>query len=72
MLPDAGGLVTRRLAPVKLGAYGRAVIARVLFPEGILWEQDDWFTGQSQSTETITKFKLPEGVTWTERKADLR
>ena len=47
-------------------------MARILLPQGILWEQDDWFTGQSQSADSVTKFRLPDGVAWTERKTDLR
>ena len=47
-------------------------MTEVLLPQGILWEQDDWFTGRSESTDTVTKFRLPEGITWTERKSDLR
>ena len=50
----------------------RAIVAKVLLPQGILWEQDDWFSGRSESAETVTKFRLPEGITWTERKIDLR
>jgi hypothetical protein len=71
LVPDATGLVTKRLAPLRLGTSGRTRVARVLLPQGILWEEDDWFTGHSQGAETITKFKLPEGITWTERRGDL-
>jgi hypothetical protein len=37
----------------------------------VLWSDDDWFTGQSSSAETITKFRFPDGIHWIERKADL-
>ena len=54
-------------------ALGRTLeVLRWLLPQGILWEQEDWFTGRSESADTITKFRLPDGVTWTERKANLR
>jgi len=56
----------------KESSHGRAVMAKVLLPQGILWEQDDWSSGRSESAETVTKFRIPEGITWTERKADLR
>jgi hypothetical protein len=46
---------------------GRVAIARVLLPQGVLWEQDGWFTGRSASGDTVTKFRFPDGVTWTER-----
>jgi hypothetical protein len=71
-LPEAGRLSARTLRPVALDGTGRLVLARVLLPQGVLWEQDDWFTGQSQTGDTITKFRFPEGISWTERKVDVR
>jgi hypothetical protein len=67
-----GALVPHVLKPVPIQGTGRAIMTKVLLPQGILWEQDDWFTGRSESTDTVTKFRLPEGITWTERKSDLR
>ncbi|HEU5190903.1 MAG TPA: hypothetical protein VFX14_14560 [Methylomirabilota bacterium] len=67
-----GTLIPHMLKPVPLQGSGRAVMAKVLLPQGILWEQDDWFSGRSESAETVTKFRIPEGITWTERKIDLR
>jgi hypothetical protein len=58
---------SRPLPPVTLDGSGRTVIARLLLPQGVLWEQDDWFTGQSKTGETVTKFRFPEGVSWIER-----
>jgi hypothetical protein len=60
----------RSLRPVTLDGSGRAVLARLLLPQGVLWEQDDWFTGRSASGDTVTKFRFPEGVSWTERLGD--
>jgi hypothetical protein len=48
------------------------VLARVLFPQGVLWEQDGWFSGSSESVDTVTKFRFPDGINWVERKADLQ
>jgi hypothetical protein len=45
------------------------LLGRVLLPYAVLWEQDEWFTGRSESVDTVTKFRTPEGVTWIERKA---
>ena len=65
-VPGAGtGL--RALSPVTLNGSGRVLLARVLMPQGILWEQDDWFSGQSASGDTVTKFRFPDGISWTER-----
>jgi hypothetical protein len=60
----------RSLQSIQLDASGRAVIARLLLPQGVLWEQDEWFTGRSANGDTVTKFRLPEGVSWTERMGD--
>jgi hypothetical protein len=70
--PAARGVLSlagapRALRPVTLDGSGRAVVARVLLPQGVLWEQDDWFTGRSASGDTVTKFRFPEGVSWIER-----
>jgi len=62
---------SRSLAPVTLDGSGRVVLARLLLPQGVLWEQEDWFTGRSASGDTATKFRFPEGVSWTERLGDL-
>ena len=61
----------RSLPPVTLDGSGRVVLARLLLPQGVLWEQEDWFTGRSASGDTVTKFRFPEGVSWTERLGDL-
>jgi hypothetical protein len=71
-LSVGGTLVPHMLKPVPIQGTGRAIVAKVLLPQGILWEQDDWFSGRSESGETVTKFRIPEGITWTERKSDLR
>ena len=63
----AGGGVPRLLEPVNLNGAGRAVLARLLLPQGVLWDQDEWFTGRSASGDTVTKFRFPDGVSWTER-----
>jgi hypothetical protein len=65
-VPSAGAGL-RTLSPVTLNGSERVLLARVLMPQGILWEQDDWFTGQSASGDTVTKFRFPDGISWTER-----
>jgi hypothetical protein len=70
-LPDKDGLATRPLPAVRLRPGGRTVLARMLLPYAVLWEQQDWFSGTSEGSDTVTKFRLPEGVSWVERRADL-
>jgi hypothetical protein len=57
----------RALQPLTLDGSGGAVVARLLLPHGVLWEDDDWFSGRSASGDAITKFRFPDGVSWIER-----
>jgi hypothetical protein len=70
-LPDKGHLAPRALGPLSLDAGGRRVMAKVLMPQAVMWSQDDWFSGMSESVDTVTKFRIPEGITWVERKDEL-
>jgi hypothetical protein len=70
-LPDKDHLTPRTLKPVSLSGAGRTVLTKVLMPQAILWDQDDWFSGRSESVDTVTKFRIPDGISWVERKADL-
>jgi len=70
-LPDKAGLSARPLGAARLNGT-RTVLTRILMPYGVLWSQDDWFSGVSESVDTVTKFRLPEGISWVERKADLQ
>ena len=71
-LPRAGHLVRLAGNPIAVPPGGPLLVGRVLLPYAVLWEQDDWFTGRSESADTVTKFRVPEGVTWIERKVGLR
>jgi hypothetical protein len=70
-VPAKIGFSARPLAPARLNG-GRTVLTRILMPYGILWTQDDWFSGLSESVDTVTKFRVPEGISWVERKVDLQ
>lgn len=72
VLPESGRLKARSLRGITVKGTGDVVLAKVLLPQGVFWEQDDWFSGQSESSYTVTKFRFPEGVTWTERKNDFK
>lgn len=71
-VPDRDGLAGRVFRPVRLDSAGKAILAKMLLPQGVLWEQDGWFSGSSESVDTVTKFRFPEGINWVERKADLQ
>lgn len=70
-LPDKDHLTSRALRPVSLNGAGRRVLTKILMPHAILWEQEEWFSGRSESVDTVTKFRIPEGISWVERKADI-
>jgi hypothetical protein len=69
-LSDKAGFRERSLGAARLNG-ARTVLTRILMPYGVLWSQDDWFSGVSESVDTVTKFRVPEGISWVERKADL-
>ena len=57
----------KMLPAVSLDGMQRVLVTRVLLPHGVLWEQDDWFSGQSANGNIVTKFRFPEGISWSER-----
>jgi hypothetical protein len=69
-LPTPEGLRPHALPPAPLRGEGKVVLARALLPFGVLWDQNEWFSGASESVDTVTKFRVPEGVSWVERKGD--
>src|SRR5215510_4594962 len=70
-LPLAGERGIRQLTKLVAGVAGRVMVAKLLYPLGMLWHQDEWASGRSEGSDTITKFNM-DGVSWIERKADLR
>lgn len=45
-------------------------VGRFLFPEGVFWDEDEWFSGRLEDKDSITKYKSSEGVTWKELKGE--
>jgi len=45
---------------------GKKVIAKVLMPEGILWDDDTAFTGSIEDSDSTTKFNSETGLYWKE------
>ena len=45
---------------------GKTVLARVLMPEGILWDDESAFTGIFEDSQSITKFNAQTGLNWKE------
>ena len=45
---------------------GKAVVARVLMPDAILWEEESAFSGSMEDSSGVTKFNAETGLTWKE------
>ena len=45
---------------------GKTVVAKVLMPEGILWNDETYFSGTIQDSEGITKYNADAGLVWKE------
>lgn len=52
------------LATVEIS--GQTEIARLLMPEGILWNDDTAFSGNIEDSESVTKFNSETGLVWKE------
>jgi hypothetical protein len=44
----------------------KVVVTKILMPEGILWEDDSYFSGNLEDSESITKYNSDTGVIWKE------
>jgi len=63
---NSGKAKTKSAGTRKIGNKGS--IAKVLMPEGILWDDDSAFSGSMEDSESITKFNSETGLTWKEYK----
>lgn len=66
-LTSPGVPTARDMKPVTLAGSGSMAPVRVLLPQAVLWDQDEWFTGRSEASDSVTKFR-DDGTTWIERK----
>jgi hypothetical protein len=48
----------------------KMTIAKILLPEGIFWDDDSYFDGYMEDSESITKFNTQEGLIWREYKEE--
>lgn len=47
---------------------GRTLLTRLLMPEGIFWDDSQYFSGIIEDSESITKFNTEHGIIWKEYK----
>lgn len=45
---------------------GKTEVARLLMPEGILWEDETAFSGTIEDSDSITKLNAESGLVWKE------
>jgi hypothetical protein len=44
----------------------KVVVTKILMPEGIFWDDDNYFSGNMEDSESITKYNTDTGVIWKE------
>jgi len=66
ILESRPGATTKNLGSRKID--GTVEVARGLMPEGILWNDDSYFTGDMEDADSITKFNSETGLMWREYK----
>jgi hypothetical protein len=44
----------------------KVVVTKILMPEGIIWEDDSYFSGNMEDSESTTKYNSDTGVIWKE------
>ena len=58
---------TARKRPLgKRTITAKSIVARVLMPEGILWDDESAFSGNLESSDSITRFNTDTGLVWKE------
>jgi hypothetical protein len=60
------GATTKKLGSRKID--GKFEVARILMPDGILWDDDKYFSGDMEDSDSITKFHTGTGLMWREYK----
>jgi len=58
---------TKKFAAVRLSPH-TSVRFRFLLPEAIFWDDEDYFSGKIENSETMTKFNEKTGIVWKETK----
>lgn len=64
LFESTGRARTRQIS--KKNVSGKTVIARILMPDGIIWEDESAFTGSIEDSNSVTKFNSETGVIWKE------
>jgi hypothetical protein len=70
IVPGTNGYRSLRLGPFNLTGKGRSILAKFLLPHAVFWEEDYWFTATAEGSDSFSKFRHADGVSWAERKGD--
>lgn len=46
----------------------RWTVTKIMMPEGVFWDDNDYFSGEVEDGRMITKFRQPDGIVWKELK----
>jgi hypothetical protein len=58
---------TKKFAAIKLSPH-TTVRFKFLLPEAIFWDDEDYFSGKIENSDTVTKFSGKTGLVWKETK----
>ena len=67
LLEGKKGARNRKFETINLKPHAELTVKFIL-PEGIFWDDESYFTGSIESSESITKFNDTTGVVWKEQK----
>jgi hypothetical protein len=62
----AGDVKARRVAAASAAGSAGVLLAKLLLPQGLLWDDGDWAAGESLGSDSVTRFRFSDGVVWTE------
>lgn len=63
---NSGRAKTKSAGTRKIGNKGS--IARIMMPEGILWDDESAFSGSMEDSDSVTRFNSETGLVWKEYK----
>jgi len=67
LLEGKKGARNRKFETINLKPHAELTVKFIL-PEGIFWDDESYFSGSIESSESITKFNDTTGVVWKEQK----
>ena len=69
LLEGKKGARNRKFEAVSLPPH-KQLIVKFILPEGIFWDDESYFTGAIESSDSVTKFNDTTGIVWKEDKEE--